>query len=150
MKNKNLPWIVLFLALFAACRNNAVVNEATHGGDSLSVRDSLDRWRDQVKAETEEYRIRIRNRIDEMQRDIENMRARSIAEKNRKKQREYELQLEQRESSRQTLQEKLDRMDGKAEANWKEFKRDVDDFFSRDRNLYNNYGDSINRLKEQK
>lgn len=150
MKYRSIPLFVILVALFTACNNNPVANELSGTGDSLRIRDSLDRWRDQARAEMDEYRIRIRNRIDEMQRDLDEIRARRKAEKNKKKQQEYDLELEKGENNRKALQEKFDHMGEKMESEWKEFKRELDDFFNRDRNMYNNYGDSINRLKEQK
>lgn len=150
MKHLTIPSLLLLLALFSACRNNPVVNEMTGNGDSVRIHDSIDLWRDQAKAEMDEYRVRIRNRIDEMQRDLDDLRARRKAGLSKKQQQEYDQELEQREANQRSLQEKFDRMGDNMESEWKEFKRDVDDFFNRNRNKYNNYGDSIHQLKEQK
>jgi hypothetical protein len=128
--------IALFLPFLAlvACNNNSRSSENTSMVDSISIRDSLDRLRDRTRVEIEEYRTRIRARIDEMQRDIDAARERWKAERNAKKQREYQEDLERREKKRSTLQQKLDRMGDNIEEEWQEFKHEVDEFFENDRN----------------
>jgi TolA-binding protein len=132
--------IVLFLPLLGlvACNTNSRSSENTSMVDSVSIRDSLDRLRDRTRVEIEEYRTRIRARIDEMQRDIDAVRERWKAERNAKKQREYQEDLERREKKRSTLQQKLDRMGDHMEEEWQEFKHEVDEFFDNDRNTESN------------
>ena|SRR6218665_3249987 len=131
MKKTTLILCLPFLALLA-CSTSSRSSENGPVMDSISIRDSLDRLRDGTRAEIEEYRTRIRNRIDEMQHDMETTREQWKAEKNAKKQKKYQEDLDRLEKDRSTLQQKLDRMGNNIESEWQEFKRDVDDFFNQD------------------
>ena len=82
--------------------------------------------------EWEEYRARINNRIREIEQNIEERRAMREAEKDAKKQKEYDTDIEKREKRRSEFQQKLDNFEVRAKEGWANFKAEIDELFTRD------------------
>lgn len=84
------------------------------------------------KPEWEEYRTRINNRINEINNNLAERRALRNAEKDVKKQKEYDVEIEEREKRKTEFQQKLDNFEARAKEGWEKFKAELDDLFNRD------------------
>jgi hypothetical protein len=106
--------------------NNVDVDRTTSGNVEIETRD--------YRKERDDYNVRMNTRLGELDNEIEELRKERAAEKDKVRVKEYDIKIEQRERSRKGLKERLNNAANKADAEWDEFKRDVDNFFDGDLN----------------
>jgi hypothetical protein len=133
MKKLN-HFIALGLVSFAfACSNdnkpdNAPPAEPVITQDNARVDSSV-----AGDPERDEYRMRINNRINEIEHNIEERRAMREAEKDVKKQKEYDVEIERNEKRKGEFKQKLDNFEARAKEGWANFKTELDELFTRDK-----------------
>jgi hypothetical protein len=85
-------------------------------------------------SEWNDYRNRMNTRIDELDRDIDNYKERRRVEKNSKRVKEYDVDIERRENRRTEFKNRMNNFEARTKQNWQEFKTELDDLFDRDKN----------------
>jgi hypothetical protein len=121
-----------FLSLLFACSNDRKPDvppptEPTVAQDHAAVDSS-----ELNKPEWDEYRTRINNRISEIENNLAERRALRKAEKDVKKQKEYDIDIEKREKRKTEFQQKLDNFEVRAKEGWQKFKAELDDLLNSD------------------
>jgi hypothetical protein len=84
------------------------------------------------KPEWDEYRTRINNRISELESNLAERKALRNAEKDVKKQKEYDVEIGEKEKRKTEFQQKLDNFEARTKEGWEKFKAELDDLFNRD------------------
>lgn len=83
--------------------------------------------------EVGDYRLRLGQRLQEIETDIETVSAKKKAERNAEKVKAYDVDIERKEKRRTEFKEKMDRFEERSRANWQGFRQELDDLFDRDR-----------------
>lgn len=136
---------IVALALFIVnCQNRTDKDHPAE--NNANGQTAVDKYIDnRFETERDEYRGRMHTRLEEMAHEIETARAERKDEKNAERMRERDLDIERRERDRTTLKERINNMGTKTEAEWEEFKREVDAFFDGDRKNNRNTDDTNDR-----
>lgn len=131
MKLRKFTFAIIFPALLLSCDIDRTETPSINGTESTDLRrtDSLDR---EFSDDVDRVRLRIKQRINEFDAEIEQARREREAEKNKKKWPAYDERITDREERRKEFQQKLDNIEAQTKEGWQNFKSDVEDFFERD------------------
>ena len=118
------------LVFLASCNNSGPKEDTTvRSRDSSAI--NIDTTRSTFSRDLEAYRLRISTRINELDDQITEWRRERKAERNEKKQRDYDERIAKRERLRNDFKERLEKLKTQTEDGWQKFKSDMDNFFSR-------------------
>jgi hypothetical protein len=110
----------------------STANTGNMGSTTGSTMGSVDTSGTYMNKEWDDYRSRMNRRIDELENDISEAKERRRAEKNAKRIKEYDVDIERREKRRTEFQENVDNFEARSKESWQKFKAELDDLFTRD------------------
>lgn len=135
---KTINYVFASLLFIAACNNNRHDNHdrndtgTTGATGSTTGRVETDE-ESNFEKEMEDYRYRLNKRMDELKADIERAQRERKMERDIKKQKRYDVRIEEREKRHRSFQQTLDRLETQTEQGWHNFKEEVNDLFKRDK-----------------
>ncbi len=132
MKKINFLLIGCALGLIISC-----TEKAADGGTVLrdtEREDVPDRGVDlDWGLERDDYRGRMNTRVQELDMEIEEDKRMAKSEKDAKKRLEYENRIREKESRKSKFQESMNRLEQQTEEGWRNFKTEMDELFSGDK-----------------
>jgi hypothetical protein len=132
MKTTNFLTVMLFAGVVCACsRKETPANPPT---EPVVKEDhtKVDSIIPDLNAEWNDYRTRIKNRIDTIETNLAEKRELRKAERDVKKKKAYDTYIEEREKLKDEFKRDLDDFESRTKTGWEKFKADLDDLFNRD------------------